>query len=192
MRRLGQIVACAAIVAALAACGGSSSPTTQHSTATTGTTTGATTATTGTNKHKQPVRNVDVHRCLRASGALVHSIQIGLNGKGGKTLTHTYAVLSKDKFPKAPPALTPNVYFVAASVQNRAGKPDVAVWVTGNVNGHSLVYPASSLANDISTYHKIGGSSSKPRTIAFGILPTSDGYRVAAKCVKRSVAGKPT
>jgi hypothetical protein len=47
-----------------------------------------------------------------------------------------------------------------------------------------LIYPASSLANDISTFKNIGGSSSQPRPLAWGIGPKSDGYGAAAKCVQ--------
>jgi hypothetical protein len=189
VRGFAQIVAGAALIAALAACGSSGSSSSRHSTAATSATTSTSATTPGT--HKRAVGNVNLHRCVPASPALVHSIQIGLNGKGGKTLTHTYAVLSNGTYPKAPAALHPHVYFVSASVLDKQGKPDIATWVTGNLNGHALIYPASSLANDISTFHKIGGSSSKPRTIGYGILPTSDGYRISGKCVKRALAGKP-
>jgi hypothetical protein len=177
-RLLTATAATALLVSALAACG--SSGTTSPSSASTATTPNGTS---GSHGAKRVGR-----RCLHASPRLVHTIQLGLNGQGGKTLTHTYAVLSTGAFPKAPPSLRRHVYFVAASVLNRAHQPDIAVWVTGSLSGHALIYPASSLANDVSTFKNIGGSSSKPRALAYGITETSDGYKTAGKCVKDALA----
>ncbi len=165
------------LVSALAACGSSGSTTSPSSTPTTAN------GTSGAHGAKRVGR-----RCIHASTGLVNAIQLGLNGKGGKTLTHTYAVLSTGTFPKAPPGLRRHVYFVAASVLGKTGKPDIAVWVTGTLSGHGLIYPTSSLANDVSTFKNIGGSSSKPRALAFGISETSDGYKAAGKCVEHARA----
>jgi hypothetical protein len=187
VRSVSQILAGGLLLVGLAACGGGSSSS-SRGTATSPPAPDKTPTSTVTTSSAKP-KNVGA-RCKPASAALVHAITIGLNGQGGKTLTHTYAVLSKGSYPSAPANLRRHVYFVAGSVLNRHGKPDVATWITGNLNGHALVYPANSLANHISTYHKIGGSSSKPRPLAWGIGQTSDGYEQANRCVEDARAAR--
>jgi hypothetical protein len=174
------------LLALLAGCGSSSSSTSNRSSSASGATAGTAT---GGSTGEAVTRKRQGHRCIRASTALIRAIELGLNGKGGKTLTFAYAVKSNDTFPMAPSNLRGHIYFVTGYVLNRAHRPDVATWVTGKLSGHGLIYPASGLANDATTFKNIGGSSSKPKALAFGVVQTSDGFSASGVCSEDAHSG---
>jgi hypothetical protein len=176
-RAVSAVATILLLLTALAACGSGSKSSSGASVPPTSTT-GITGGGTATSHRKSGVR------CIPGSRGLVHAIQLGLNGRGGRTLTHVYAVRSRSSFPKAPPSLRAGVYFVSAAVLNVSHKPDIATWVTGSLSGRKLIYPMSSLANDISTFKNIGGSSSQPAALAYGFKHSSDGFKASGKCVE--------
>jgi hypothetical protein len=122
-------------------------------------------------------------RCTIASPALVARVARGTRRPGKPRVSRMYVVRSPARFPKARADLRERPYFVSAAIVNRVNKPDIATWVTSDPSGRASVFPADTVANDISNFPDLRRAPSKA-WVRYGITRRSPGFERSRECAR--------